>query len=234
MIKVVWGRMWDPLFEKDTLGLLQQRMNEAVDGEYQNYKSRSGGYTRTEFFGKYPELLKMVEDLSDEDIYRLNRGGHDPYKVYAAYDAAKNHRGQPTVILAKTVKGYGLGLAGEAQNFTHSVKKLDLDALKEFRDRFGIPIPDSELEQVPYFKPSDDSNEIRYLKQRRQELGGNLPKRSSDFETLNIPPLSSLDSITKGTGKREISTTMAFVRILSAFPVAICNGEYPNLFTLEL
>ncbi len=216
VIKVLWGRLWDPLFEKDTLGLLQQRMDEAVDGEYQNYKSRSGAYTRQEFFGKYPELLEMVEDLSDEDIYRLNRGGHDPYKVYAAYDAAKHHKGQPTVILAKTVKGYGLGLAGEAQNFTHSVKKLDLDALKEFRDRFDIPIPDSELEQVPYYKPPEDSNEIRYLKRRRQELGGTLPKRSSDFEALTIPPLSSLNSIIKGTGKREISTTMAFVRILSA------------------
>ncbi|SVB95962.1 uncharacterized protein METZ01_LOCUS248816, partial [marine metagenome] len=155
--KVVWGRMWDPLFEKDKLGLLQQRMDEAVDGEYQNYKSRSGAYTRQEFFGKYPELLKMVEDLSDEDIYRLNRGGHDPYKVYAAYDAAVKHKGQPTVILAKTVKGYGLGPAGEAQNFTHSVKKLDLDALKEFRDRFDIPISDSDLEQVPYYRPSVDS-----------------------------------------------------------------------------
>ena len=214
--KVVWGRMWDPLFEKDKLGLLQQRMDEAVDGEYQNYKSRSGAYTRQEFFGKYPELLKMVEDLSDEDIYRLNRGGHDPYKVYAAYDAAVKHKGRPTVILAKTVKGYGLGPAGEAQNFTHSVKKLDLDALKEFRDRFDIPIPDSDLEQVPYYKPSLDSTEVRYLKQRRQELGGSLPRRRSDFAALNIPPLSSLESILKGTGEREISTTMAFVRILSA------------------
>ena len=214
--KVVWGRMWDPLFEKDKLGLLQQRMDEAVDGEYQNYKSRSGAYTRQEFFGKYPELLKMVEDLSDEDIYRLNRGGHDPYKVYAAYDAAVKHKGQPTVILAKTVKGYGLGPAGEAQNFTHSVKKLDLDALKEFRDRFDIPISDSDLEQVPYYKPSVDSTEVRYLKQRRQELGGSLPRRRSDFAALNIPPLSSLEAILKGTGEREISTTMAFVRILSA------------------
>ena len=216
VIKVVWGRMWDPLFEKDKLGLLQQRMDEAVDGEYQNYKSRSGGYTREHFFSKYPELLKIVEDLSDEDIYRLNRGGHDPYKVYAAYHAATNHTGQPTVILAKTVKGYGLGPAGEAQNYTHSVKKLDLEALKEFRDRFDIPIPDSELEQLPYYRPPEDSTEMRYLKARREALGGSLPRRKPDFAALDIPPLSDLESITKGTGDREISTTMAFVRILSA------------------
>ncbi|MBL6691571.1 MAG: pyruvate dehydrogenase (acetyl-transferring), homodimeric type [Pseudomonadales bacterium] len=216
VIKVVWGRMWDPLFEKDRLGLLQQRMDEAVDGEYQNYKSRSGGYTREHFFGKYPELLKIVEDLSDEDIYRLNRGGHDPYKVYAAYHAATNHKGQPTVILAKTVKGYGLGPAGEAQNYTHSVKKLDLEALKDFRDRFDIPIPDSELEKVPYYRPPEDSTEMRYLKARREALGGSLPRRKPDFTALDIPPLSDLESITRGTGDREISTTMAFVRILSA------------------
>ncbi|MBO6658604.1 MAG: pyruvate dehydrogenase (acetyl-transferring), homodimeric type [Pseudomonadales bacterium] len=216
VIKVVWGRMWDPLFEKDKLGLLQQRMDEAVDGEYQNYKSRSGGYTREHFFGKYPELLKIVEDLSDEDIYRLNRGGHDPYKVYAAYHAATRHKGQPTVILAKTVKGYGLGPAGEAQNYTHSVKKLDLESLKEFRDRFDIPIADSELEKVPYYRPPEDSTEMRYLKARRTSLGGSLPRRKPDFQMLEIPPLSDLESITKGTGEREISTTMAFVRILSA------------------
>ena len=216
VIKVVWGRMWDPLFEKDKLGLMQQRMDEAVDGEYQNYKSRSGDYTRKEFFGKYPELLKMVEGLSDEDIYRLNRGGHDPYKVYAAYDAAVNHEGQPTVILAKTVKGYGLGLAGEAQNYTHSVKKLDLEALKEFRDRFDIPISDADLENVPYYKPAEDSTEMRYLRQCREKLGGSLPRRKSDFEALAIPPLSVLESVTSGTGEREISTTMAFVRILSS------------------
>jgi len=216
VIKVVWGRMWDPLFEKDTLGLLQQRMDEAVDGEYQNYKSRSGAYTRQEFFGRYPELLKMVEGLSDEDIFRLNRGGHDPYKVYAAYDAATRHEGQPTVILAKTVKGYGLGLAGEAQNFTHSVKKLDLDALKDFRDRFDIPISDADLEKVPYYKPLEDSTEMRYLRERRASLGGSLPRRQSDFKALEVPPLSTLETLLKGSGEREISTTMAFVRILSA------------------
>ena len=215
VIKVVWGRLWDPLFEKDKLGLLQQRMDEAVDGEYQNYKSHTGDYTREHFFGKYPELLKIVEDLTDEDIYRLNRGGHDPYKVYAAYDAAVRHSGQPTVVLAKTVKGYGLGPAGEAQNYTHSVKKLDIDALREFRDRFDIPIPDAELAKAPYYRPPEDSIEMRYLRQRREALGGTLPRRKSDFTAMKIPPLSVMDTLLKGTGKREISTTMAFVRILS-------------------
>jgi pyruvate dehydrogenase E1 component len=216
VIKVVWGRMWDPLFEKDKLGLMQQRMDEAVDGEYQNYKSRDGAYTRENFFGKYPELLKLVEDLTDEDIYRLNRGGHDPYKVYAAYAEAVKHKGQPTIILAKTVKGYGLGLAGEAQNISHSVKKLDIEALKEFRDRFDIPLPDSELEKVPYYRPPEDSPEMRYLKERRESLGGYLPSRKPDFEALEVPDLAIFDSVTKGSGDREISTTMAFVRILSA------------------
>ena len=216
VIKVVWGRMWDPLLEKDKLGLLQQRMDEAVDGEYQNYKSHDGAYTREHFFGKYPETLKMVEDLTDDDIYRLNRGGHDPYKVFAAYAAASAHKGQPTVILAKTVKGYGMGPAGEAQNITHSVKKLEIEALKKFRDRFDIPLPDSDLEKVPYYRPPADSPEMRYLHERRKELGGSLPSRKPDFEALTVPGIDSLEAITKGTGKREISTTMAFVRVLSA------------------
>ncbi|MDG1909508.1 MAG: pyruvate dehydrogenase (acetyl-transferring), homodimeric type [Pseudomonadales bacterium] len=216
VIKVVWGRMWDPLLEKDKLGLLQQRMDEAVDGEYQNYKSHDGAYTREHFFGKYPETLKMVEDLTDDDIYRLNRGGHDPYKVFAAYAAASAHKGQPTVILAKTVKGYGMGPAGEAQNITHSVKKLEIEALKKFRDRFDIPLPDSDLEKVPYYRPPADGPEMRYLHERRKELGGSLPSRKPDFEALTVPGIDSLEAITKGTGKREISTTMAFVRILSA------------------
>lgn len=216
VIKVVWGRMWDPLLEKDKLGLLQQRMDEAVDGEYQNYKSHDGAYTREHFFGKYPETLKMVEDLTDDDIYRLNRGGHDPYKVFAAYAAASAHKGQPTVILAKTVKGYGMGPAGEAQNITHSVKKLEIEALKKFRDRFDIPLPDSDLEKVPYYRPPADSPEMRYLHERRKELGGSLPSRKPDFEALTVPGIDSLEAVTKGTGKREISTTMAFVRILSA------------------
>ena len=216
VIKVVWGRMWDPLFEKDKHGIMQKRMDEALDGDYQSYKSRDGAFTREHFFGKYPELLKMVEGLTDEDIYRLNRGGHDPYKVYAAYAAAASHKGQPTVILAKTVKGYGMGLAGEAQNITHSVKKLDLAELKEFRDRFDIPLPDSELEAVPYYRPPEDSPEMRYLKERREALGGSFPTRQANFTALKVPQLQIFDNVLKGTGDREISTTMAFVRILSA------------------
>ena len=197
VIKVVWGRQWDPLFERDKSGLLQQRMDEAVDGDYQNYKSNSGDYVREHFFGKYPELLEIVADLSDEQLSKLNRGGHDPYKVFAAYAAAVRHQGQPTVILAKTVKGYGLGPAGEAQNYTHSVKKLDLEALKGFRDRFDLPIPDEDLERVPYYRPSEDSTEIRYLKACRDRLGGPMPSRISDFESLEVPPRRFL-----GTAKR--------------------------------
>ena len=214
VIKVVWGRLWDQLFEQDKLGLMQQRMDETVDGDYQNYKSRDA-YTRA-FFGKYPELAKMVENLTDDDIYRLNRGGHDPYKVYAAYAAATSHTGQPTVILAKTVKGYGLGPAGEAQNISHSVKKLDVESLKEFRDRFDIPITDSELAGVPYYRPPEDAPEMRYLKERRSALGGSIPQRNPDFAALPIPALSAFDSVTAGSGDREISTTMAFVRILAS------------------
>lgn len=215
VIKVVWGRQWDALFEKDQQGLLQQRMDEAVDGDYQNYKSRGGAYVREHFFGVHPDLAKLVEDLSDEQISRLNRGGHDPYKVYAAYAEAVAHKGQPTVILAKTVKGYGLGLAGEAQNYTHSVKKLDTQALREFRDRFDIPISDADLDSIPYYRPPEDSMELRYLRECRQKLGGAIPSRVSDFEPLVIPELKAFESILAGSGEREISTTMAFVRLLS-------------------
>jgi len=225
VIKVVWGRMWDPLFEEDTRGLLQQRMDEAVDGEYQNYKGHDGAYTRKHFFGKYPELLKMVEHLTDEDIYRLNRGGHDPYKVYAAYAAAVKHTGQPTVILAKTVKGYGLGLAGEAQNFTHSVKKLDLEGLKDFRDRFDIPLPDKALDTIPYYRPPEDSPEMVYLRERRKSLGGFLPQRRPDFAALKVPGLDAFGTHLKSSGKRDISTTMAFVRILSTLVKDKAIGE---------
>jgi len=214
VIKVIWGRQWDPLFERDRSGLLQQRMDEAVDGDYQNYKSHTGDYVRQHFFGKYPELLEIVADMSDEQLAKLNRGGHDPYKVFAAYAAAVRHKGQPTVVLAKTVKGYGLGPAGEAQNYTHSVKKLDLEALKSFRDRFDLPIPDEHLADVPYYRPPEDSTEIRYLKACRDRLGGPIPSRLSDFEALRVPGLEAFSSMLKGTGDREISTTMAFVRML--------------------
>ncbi|MDB2650321.1 pyruvate dehydrogenase (acetyl-transferring), homodimeric type, partial [Porticoccaceae bacterium] len=191
-------------------------MNEVCDGELQNYKYNGGAYTREHFFGKYPELLELVKDMTDEQIMALNRGGHDPYKVYAAYAEASASKGKPTVILAQTVKGYGLGGAGEAANDTHSVKKLDMDSLRKFRDRFGIPIPDDQLETVPYYKPAEDSPEIAYMKGRRQELGGPLPARKADFEPMTTPPLSAFKKQLESSGEREISTTMAFVRVLSS------------------
>ena len=215
VIKVVWGRLWDPLFANDEDGFLQQRMNETVDGEYQNYKAKGGAYTREHFFAKYPQTAKLVENLTDDDIMRLNRGGHDPFKMYAAYHAAVNHTGEPTVILAKTVKGYGMGDAGESENDTHQVKKLDLDGLRHFRDRFDIPLGDSELESVPYYRPPEDSPEIAYLRKRRKALGGSIPARGVAKEALNVPQLSAFDTQLKGTGERANSTTMAFVRILA-------------------
>lgn len=215
VIKVVWGRHWDPLFAADEDGLLQARMDEVVDGEYQNYASRGGAYTRENFFGKSPELLKMVEHLSDDDIMALNRGGHDPYKVYAAYSQAVKPNGKPTVILAKTVKGYAFGGGAEAQNATHSVKKLDVDSLKKFRDRFGIPIDDEELEQVPYYRPDEDSLEIRYMRKMRESLGKEVPQRRSKFDALTVPKLDAFEAQTKSSGEREASTTMAFVRMLN-------------------
>ncbi len=215
VIKVVWGRHWDPLFAADEDGLLQARMDEVVDGEYQNYASRGGAYTREHFFGKSPELLKMVEHLSDDDIMALNRGGHDPYKVYAAYAQAVTPNGKPTVILAKTVKGYAFGGAAEAQNATHSVKKLDIDSLKKFRDRFGIPIDDDDLAEVPYYRPEEDSLEIRYMRKMRESLGASVPQRRSDCQALTVPKLEVFEGQTKSSGEREQSTTMAFVRMLN-------------------
>jgi pyruvate dehydrogenase E1 component len=215
VIKVIWGRHWDALFAADKHGLLLQRMNEAVDGEYQNYKARGGAYTREHFFGKYPELLEMVENLSDDDIMRLNRGGHDPFKLYAAYHAAVHHKGEPTVILAKTVKGYGMGDAGEAENDTHQVKKLSLDELKHFRDRFDIPLSDKELEKIPFYRPPDDAPEMVYLRRQREQLGGPIPQRTATTETLEVPGLDAFSQQLEGTGKRANSTTMVFVRMLS-------------------
>ncbi len=216
VIKVVWGRLWDPLFAKDDLGIMQQRMDETVDGEYQNFKAKGGAYVRERFFGRHEALLKMVENLSDNDIYRLNRGGHDPYKVYAAYHAATHHKGEPTVILAKTIKGYGMGDAGESENTTHQVKKLDLDGLKHFRDRFNIPLTDAELESVPYYRPTADAPETLYLKKRRESLGGFMPKRTEAEESLAVPGLDEFSAQLKGTGGRANSTTMQFVRLLGA------------------
>ena len=215
VIKVVWGRLWDPLFANDSDGLMQQRMNEAVDGEYQNYKAKGGAYTREHFFGKYAQVGELVRNLSDDDIMRLNRGGHDPFKVYAAYHAAVNHAGEPTVILAKTVKGYGMGDAGEAENTTHQVKKLGFEDLKHFRDRFAVPLTDEELKDVPYYRPPSDAPETLYLKRQRAGLGGPIPMRTADEKTIGVPALDAFEAQLKGTGEREISTTMAFVRILS-------------------
>ncbi|MDG2035757.1 MAG: pyruvate dehydrogenase (acetyl-transferring), homodimeric type, partial [Pseudomonadales bacterium] len=225
VIKVLWGRRWDPLLERDKTGLLQQRMNEVRDGELQNYKFNGGAYTRAHFFGKYPELLELVKDLSDDDIMNLNRGGHDPYKVYAAYAQAVEHTGQPTVILAQTVKGYGTGEAGEANNETHSLKKLDTASLKQFRDRFNIPLSDKELETVPYYRPSPDSPEMVYMRNRRDNLGGFIPRRRADFDALETPKLEDFSAQLKGSGKREISSTMAFVRVLSTLVKDKAIGE---------
>ena len=219
VLKVVWGRHWDPLFEKDKKGMLQKRMDEAVDGDYQNYKANGGAYTREHFFGKYPETADLVKDMSDEDIWKLNRGGHDPFKVYAAYhEATTNANGRPTVILAHTVKGYGMGGGdGEAANEAHQVKTMEYEALKRFRDRFGIPISDEQLKDVPYYKPEDDSPEMKYMHYRREQLGGYLPSRRADFEALEIPGLDdkTFASQTAGSKGREVSTTMAFVRVLN-------------------
>lgn len=215
VIKVLWGSSWDQLLEKDKTGLLQKRMDEVVDGEMQNYKANGGAYTREHFFGKYPELLELVADMSDDEIYQLARGGHDDKKVYNAYLQATSGNGKPTVILAQTVKGYGMGASGEASNDTHSVKKLDVESLKKFRDRFDLPISDEDLPNLPYYRPADDSPEMQYLQSRRKTLNGYLPSRKADFEALQTPPLEAFAAQLKGTGDREISTTMAFVRMLS-------------------
>jgi pyruvate dehydrogenase E1 component len=215
VIKVIWGSYWDPLFMRDKGGILLKRMEECVDGEYQAFKSHDGAFVRKHFFGKYPELLEMVANMSDDDIWRLNRGGHDPHKLYAAYSAAMKHQNQPTVILAKTVKGYGMGEAGEGQNITHQQKKMGTASIKAFRDRFNVPIPDDKLEEVPFYRPAEDSPEIKYLMERVKAMGGPLPARRRKAAPLEVPPLSAFETQLKGTEGREISTTMAFVRILN-------------------
>ncbi|HET9107918.1 MAG TPA: pyruvate dehydrogenase (acetyl-transferring), homodimeric type [Steroidobacteraceae bacterium] len=215
VIKVLWGSRWDPLLARDTQGLLRRVMEECVDGEYQNFKAKGGAYTREHFFGKYPELKAMVANMSDEEIWRLNRGGHDPRKVYAAYAAAMAHKGQPTVILAKTVKGFGLGKGGEGQMVAHQQKKLSEGDLRVFRDRFHIPVSDEEIAKLPFRQPAPDSEESRYLHERRKALGGYLPARRKQAPPLPVPPLEAFSAVLEGTGEREISTTMAFVRILT-------------------
>lgn len=217
VIKVIWGHEWDELLAQDSKGLLRQRMNEAVDGDYQNYSAQKGSYTREHFFGKYPELREMVAHLSDDEIWHLRRGGHDRKKVFAAYDAAVKHQGQPTVILAKTVKGYGMGIGtGEGMNITHQQKKMELDALKIFRDRFHVPISDKQMQALSFYHPDEKSDELMYLKKRRKALGGYLPaRRQQEDKKLKIPALSAFEFLLKGSGDREISSTMAFVRLLN-------------------
>jgi pyruvate dehydrogenase E1 component len=214
VVKVIWGTRWDSLLARDKTGILHRRMMECVDGEYQTFKAKDGAYVRKHFFGKYPELLDLVSDWTDDEIWSLNRGGLDPFKVYAAYDAAMRHKGQPTVILAKTIKGFGMGTAGEAQNITHQQKKMDVDAIRRFRDRFALPVPDAEVEQVPYLTFPEGSKELEYMRARRQSLGGYLPQRRRRVEPLPVPPLAMFERLLKGTEEREISTTMAFVQML--------------------
>jgi pyruvate dehydrogenase E1 component len=215
VLKVIWGSGWDPLIAADTTGILLKRMEEAVDGEYQDFKSKNGAYVRQHFFGRYPELLDMVASMSDDEVWALARGGHDPVKVHAAYAEAVGHTGQPTVILAKTVKGYGMGAAGEGQNITHQQKKMAENTLRVFRDRFAVNLTDDQIATLPFLKPAEDSPEMRYLRQRREALGGYLPARRPKSQPLEVPPLSAFDSQLKGSGEREISTTMGFVRVLN-------------------
>lgn len=217
VIKLIWGGYWDPLLARDKEGILRRIMEESVDGEYQAYKAHDGKFVREHFFGKHPKLLEMVSRMSDDDVWRLNRGGHDPYKVYAAFAAAAQHTGQPTVVLAKTIKGYGMGHVGQAKNPTHQQKKLDMSAVREFRDRFNIPVPDDKLEELPYFKPAEDSPEMKYLHERRKALGGYLPqRRAKSDEHLTAPKLEAFKAVLDPTAEgREISTTQAFVRILN-------------------
>jgi pyruvate dehydrogenase E1 component len=226
VLKVIWGSYWDPLLAMDKDGLLKKRMEECVDGEYQNFKAKGGAYTREHFFGKYPQLKEMVAAMSDQDIWRLNRGGHDPHKVYAAYAAATQHKGQPTVILAKTVKGYGMGDAGEAQNTTHQQKSMDIASLKAFRDRFDLPLTDEQVESLSFYRPPADSPEMVYMAERRAAMGGSVPARRRKGNELVVPELSAFENMLTATGDREISTTMAFVRILSTLVRDKQIGKY--------
>ncbi len=215
VIKVIWGEDWESLLDKDVDGKLVKRMGEVVDGEYQKYSVEGGAYIRKNFFGKDPDLLKMVEKMTDEQLFKMKRGGHDPEKVYAAYKEAVDYTGKPTVILAKTIKGYGLGEAGEGKNVTHQQKKLNEEEMREFRSRFGIPIADDDILSDPFYKPDEDSHEIKYLKERRKQLGGYVPSRRTDIRPIKAPPESLFEEFYKGTEGREVSTTMVFVRILA-------------------
>jgi len=214
VIKVIWGDDWDPLLAKDKQGVLAKRMEEVVDGQYQKYTVMPGSYIREDFFGKYPELVEMVANYSDDKLEQMRRGGHDPEKVYAAYKAAVDHQGQPTVILAKTIKGYGLGEAGEGRNIAHQQKKLNEDELLEFRSRFGIPISDEEVPQTPFYRPAEDSLEMRYLRERREALGGYVPSRPTKHPTMEVPALAQYQNIVDRDNGKSISTTMGLVRLM--------------------
>src|SRR5450830_621190 len=218
VVKVIWGSGWDELLAKDKDGILQKVMMETVDGEYQNYNAKDGAYVRANFFGKHPKLLEMVSKMSDDDIWRLTRGGHDPHKIYAAFKVAQENKGQPTVILAKSIKGFGFGKSGEARNTAHNTKKLDDEAIKAMRDRFQLPIADADLPSIPFYKPADDTPEMQYLHARRAALGGYLPqRRQTADETLVVPALTAFQAMLEPTAEgREISTTAAYVRILTA------------------
>jgi len=215
VLKVIWGSYWDPLLKADKTGLLMKRMNEVVDGEYQAMKAKGGAYVREKFFGKYPELKELVSSMTDNDIWKLNRGGHDPHKVYAAYHAAMQHQGSPTVVIAKTVKGYGMGKSGESINTTHQQKKLDEQDLLYYRDRFNVPLTNEQVKNIEYYKPAENSEEIKYLKERRKQLGGFIPERSSFAKPIKAPPKDIFESFMKSTGDKEMSTTMALVRMLT-------------------
>jgi len=215
VIKVIWGSKWSDLFARDHKKLLRKRIEEVVDGDFQNYVVKGGAFIREHFFGKYPELLELVANISDNDIWHLDRGGHDPQKVYAAYEKAVNHKGQPTVILAKTIKGFGMGEAGEGQNITHSQKKMGEKALRAFRDRFNIPISDDIISETPFYRPPEDSPEMQYLMERREKLGGSIPQQVCNMHSLKIPNLDFFEPQIQGSKERQISTTMAFVRILT-------------------
>jgi pyruvate dehydrogenase E1 component len=216
VIKVIWGSEWDELLARDKDGILKTVMMETVDGEYQNYKAKDGAYVRQHFFGKHPKLLEMVSHMSDDEIWRLTRGGHDPQKVYTAFKAAQEHKGQPTVLLCKTVKGFGMGKSGEALNTAHQTKKLDEETIRAMRDRFSVPIPDDQLHDIPFFKPAEDTPEIQYLHERRKALGGYLPhRRTRSDENMPVPDLSTFQPVLEPTAAgRETSTTQAYVRVL--------------------
>jgi pyruvate dehydrogenase E1 component len=215
VIKLIWGTHWDTLLQRDKKGILKKRMMECVDGEYQTFKAKNGAYVREHFFNT-PELRELVADWTDDEVWKLNRGGHDLFKIFTAYKAASDHKGAPTLILAKTIKGFGMGQSGEAMNISHQQKKLDIESIKRFRDRFDLPVPDDQLAELPYLKFPEDSAEYKYMRERRMELGGFLPSRRRTAAALEVPPLETFAALLKASGEgRELSTTMAIVRIMN-------------------